>query len=348
MRAGSRRRLRIFLWIVVSSVVAGGAYGTLAGYVTPESEPIEGALIGMIRGFTLSFLLGGSEVYLPRTRVGRWLGRAPFLMMLGIKGLLYGLLILGVEAVSLGNRLIGIDVPPTVFGGTMAVMSIAFSFVAAFTALFMLQISALVGGHTLAAILRGRYHRPRVEARFFLFIDVAGSTGIAERLGPAAVHRFLNRIFRLAADPIEDHRGQIYQYVGDEIVVTWMVDRGRRDARSLACFFAIEAALERAAPTFLHDFGTVPRLRAALHAGPVIAGEVGESKREIVFHGDTMNTAARLEQLTRDLGRQFIVSSDALDLLAGRKGFRLEDLGEQAVRGRAATVRVFAVDGVKA
>lgn len=348
MRAGRRRRLRILTWIVVSGVVAGGAYGTLAGYVNPEGDPFEGALIGMIRGFTLSFILGGSEVYVVRSRLGRVLGRLPFLVMLAVKGFVYGLLIVAVEAVNLGNRLIGIDVPPTLFGGKMAVMSIAFSFVASFAVLFMLQISALVGGHTLAAILRGRYHQPRVEARFFLFVDVRGSTGIAERLGPAAVHRFLNRIFRIAADPIEDHRGQIYQYVGDEIVVTWTVDRGRPDARPLACFFAIEDALGRAAPTFLRDFGTEPRLRAALHAGPVIAGEVGESKREIVFHGDTMNTAARLEHLTRDLERRFIVSSDALGLLAGAERFRLEDLGEQAVRGRAATVRVSAVDRAKA
>jgi adenylate cyclase len=348
MRAGSRRRLRILTWIVVSGIVAGGAYGALAGYVSPEGEPLEGALIGMIRGFSLSSILGSAEIYLVRTRAGRLLGRGPFLLMLAVKGLVYGMLIVGVEAVNLGYHVIGVAAPATVLGGAMAMMSIAFSFAASFAILFMLQISQLVGGHTLAAILRGRYHRPRVEARFFLFVDVAGSTGIAERLGPAAVHRFLNRIFRLAADPIEDHRGQIYQYVGDEIVVTWTVDRGRPDARPLGCFFAIEGALEAAAPAFLRDFGTVPRLRAALHAGPVIAGEVGESKREIVFHGDTMNTAARLEHLTRDLERRFIVSSDALELLAGTERYRLEDLGEQAVRGRAASVRVFAVDGVKA
>jgi adenylate cyclase len=75
---------------------------------------------------------------------------------------------------------------------------------------------------------------------------------------------------------------------------------------------AIEAALAGASPKFAHDFGTTPRLRAALHAGPVIAGEVGDSRRAIVFHGDVMNTAARLEQATRELDRQFLVSAEAL------------------------------------
>ena len=73
--------------------------------------------------------------------------------------------------------------------------------------------------------------------------------------------------------------------------MTWAVADGRDDARPLACFFAIERALERAAQPFAREFGVAPRLRAALHAGPVITGEVGGSRRAIVFHGDVMNTA---------------------------------------------------------
>ena len=59
----------------------------------------------------------------------------------------------------------------------------------------------------------------------------------------------------------------------------------------------------------------MPALRAALHLGDVIAGEVGEHRRAIVFHGDAMNTASRLEQATRDLNARFIASSEALEAL---------------------------------
>jgi adenylate cyclase len=48
-----------------------------------------------------------------------------------------------------------------------------------------------------------------------------------------------------ATDPIDDHRGDVYQYVGDEIVVTWTVAEGRDGAQPVACFFAIERALAR-------------------------------------------------------------------------------------------------------
>ena len=336
----------MFAWIVGFSALAGAAYGSLAAVVS-GNDPSDGLIIGIVRGLTLSSLLGGTEIFVMRSRVGRALERAPFLVTIGLKAVVYGILIVGSEAVHLGSRVAGSEAPETSFGSPMAAMSIAFSFTASLAVLFVLQISRLVGGRTLSNIVRGRYHHPRVEERFFLFIDVAGSTGIAERLGPAAVHRFLNRIFVIAGEPIEDHSGEIYQYVGDEIVVTWTVDSGRRDARALGCFFAIETALERAAPRFVTDFGVTPGLRAALHAGPVIAGEVGDSKREIVVPGDTMNAAARIEQLTRDLHRRFIVSAEALERMMNAERYQIEDLGPQTLRGRAAPMRVFAVERAK-
>ena len=211
------------------------------------------------------------------------------------------------------------------------------------TGIFMLQMGRLVGERTLRDIVFGRYHRSRTEERFFLFVDIVGSTPLAERIGPNAVHRFLGEVFRLATGPIDDHRGEVYQYVGDEIVITWTVAEGRDHARPVACFFAIEQALARAAPQFEREFGAAPRLRAALHGGPVITGEVGGSRRAIVYHGDVMNTASRIEQATRDLERQFLVSSDAMERLADLGGFALDDLGLQRLRGRAAAVHVYAV-----
>jgi adenylate cyclase len=204
-----------------------------------------------------------------------------------------------------------------------------------------------VGPRPLGHLGFGRYHQPHLEDRFFLFVDIRGSTTLAERIGPIAVHRFLAAVFSVASDPIADHGGEIYQYVGDEMVVTWPVSAGRRDARPLACFFAIEAAIEAAAGEFEREFGVVPRLRAALHAGPVIGGEIGDSKREIVFHGDVMNTAARLEQATRDLDRPFLVSAQALGRLDGTEPYAREALGPRALRGREAPVEIYAVTAAR-
>jgi adenylate cyclase len=229
---------------------------------------------------------------------------------------------------------------------SVAFLAVLFSFAVAFAILLVFQVGQIVGARTLGHIVLGRYHRPRTEERAFLFVDIAGSTALAEQLGPAAVHRFLANVFRLASDPIDDYGGEIYQYVGDEMVVTWTVDEARTGARPIACFFAIVAALREAVPEFEREYGVAPRLRAALHAGAVISGEIGDTKRDIVFHGDVMNTAARLEQATRELDRQFLVSKEAISYLRGTDRYVLEPLGPQALRGRETPVEVYAVTTV--
>ena len=103
------------------------------------------------------------------------------------------------------------------------------------------------------------------------------------------------------------------------------------------------AALAQAAPEFERVFGAVPKLRAALHAGEVVTGEVGGSRRAIVFHGDVMNATSRIENLTRALGHPFLVSEDALARLEGAEAYALTDLGPQSLRGKDAPLRVYAV-----
>jgi adenylate cyclase len=341
MHPATRRRLRTFVTFTVSSALAGAVYGSFAAIAT-RGSPFIGAVIGIIQGTAIGGTISAIEAFGMRTGLGRRLEQAPFLITVLVKAILYGAIIVAVLVGDLGVRLLGRPVRPP-FESPIAAMSILFSVGATFVTIFVLEMSQLVGARTLRNIVLGRYHRPRDEHRFFLFVDIVGSTALAERVGAAAVHRFLNTVFGLASDVIDDHDGEIHQYVGDEVVVTWTVHEGRRDARPIHCFLAIAAALTDASPALQREFGVTPRVRGALHAGAVISGEVGKSKREVVFHGDVMNTTSRLEHLTRDLDRQFIVSAEALARLEEREGYVLEDLGDRTVRGRAAPVRVYAV-----
>ncbi|HET7342328.1 MAG TPA: ABC transporter substrate binding protein [Methylomirabilota bacterium] len=338
MRAGTRRRLRVCARVTAFGTCIGATYSLLL-QLTVLGDPPAGLAIGAIHGFLLGTTIGPLEIFGTRTRFGRAVEQAPFLVTLAAKIVLYGSLIALVNIVEPGTRLLGLPV----LGGPIQVVGVIFSFVATAAVIFVLQISQIIGGRTLRNWVLGRYHRPRQEVRFFLFVDLAGSTALAERLGPVGVHRFLDRIFVLASDPVDDQSGEIYQYVGDEMVVTWTAAEGRPAARPLACFFDIERALQAAAPGFQRDFGAVPRVRGALHAGPVIAGEVGGSKRDIVFHGDVLNTAARLEQLARERDQRLVVSADALEGCRGTERYALEDLGMLPLRGRAAPVAVYAV-----
>jgi adenylate cyclase len=297
-------------------------------------------------------LIGAAEIFLPRTRAGRALARLPFVAAVLVKAAAYFLVVLLTLGSRLGPHVAGVVGGPDVAAQIAAIdakfpRSLAVAVGALVTLLLVLlrHAALLVGERSFRAILRGHYHRPLSEERFFLFVDVVGSTPVAERLGPLAVHRFLDRIFQIASDPVDDHAGEVFQYVGDEMVVTWTLAEGRVAARPLACYFAIAAALARAAPAFEREFGAAPKLRAALHAGEVVTGEVGGSRRAIVYHGDVMNTTSRIENATRALGRPFLVSEDALRRMEGTEKYAPEDLGPQALRGREAPVRVYAVRG---
>ena len=350
------RQTRFFLFALRLGALIGIVFGMAAGAAVldpPLLGAALGALSGAIEGTALMALIGGADMFLPRTRIGRALERAPFLVTFAVKLLAYGAVI----ALVIGGRL-GPQLASFALGGDFAQafdeqmrIKLPPALVAVVDGVFvsflvlMRQLAQLVGDERIFRdIALGRYRRPRTEERFFLFVDIVGSTPLAERLGPASVHGFLSRVFQIVSDPIDDHGGNVYQYVGDQIVITWTLTEGRSGARPIACYFAVKRALELAAKDFEREFGAVPQLRAALHAGPVITGEVGGRRRAIVFHGDVMNTTSRLENATRDLERPFLVSEDAMSRLDGKEAYKSVDLGPQQLRGRAAPVHVYAVE----
>ncbi|MGQ0510532.1 MAG: adenylate/guanylate cyclase domain-containing protein [Betaproteobacteria bacterium] len=353
MRLATPRHWQNYASALRFGAILSAFFGALAGAATFKPPLLGAAMVGvsgLVDGTTVMALIGATEIFLPRTRLGQWLQQRPFLAALGLKTVLYSAILAGMLYGQLGPR-----VAVSFLEGEQAAaiqaqfdalqIGLLASLAGYITLLLIMlrQTTQLVGERTARAVILGRYHRPRMEERFFLFIDIVGSTPVAEKLGALSVHRYLNRIFQEAADPIDDSHGEVYQYVGDEIVVTWLVEEGRAGAKPLACLFGIVAALARAEKEFEKEFGTVPKLRAALHAGEVVTGEAGGPRRAIVFHGDVMNATSRIENLTRELGHPFLVSEDALARMEGREAYALEDLGMQALRGKDSGVRVYAV-----
>lgn len=336
------------------AAVMGVVFGLAAGAVQLR-PPLAGALFGALSATvdicTMMALIGGAEVFVPRTRLGRALARAPFFVEVAVKAVGYLAVVAAVIGGRLGPRLAARAVGPELATELLAQVDAAYPrdllvlVCGLVTVLLVMlrQATRVVGDRAMRDIVRGRYRRPRREERFFLFIDIVGSTPVAERLGPLAAHRYLDRVFEVASDPIDDWHGDVYQYVGDEMVVTWTLAEGRPQARPLGCLFAIETALKQAASQFQREFGTAPRLRAALHAGEVVTGETGGSRRAIVFHGDVMNTTSRIENATRELDRPFLASEDALSRIDAKGGYRCDDLGPQQLRGRERQVRLYAV-----
>lgn len=209
--------------------------------------------------------------------------------------------------------------------------------------LFM-AIRRMLGVRYLWAMTLGRYRRPRAEERIVAFMDLKGSTPLAERLGAERYHDFLNDVFFDVADPITESGGEVYQYVGDEIVVTWSAKRGIKNADCIAFLFAVEDALKRRHEAYMADYGAVPSLRGALHVGPLMVGEIGDLKRQIVMIGDTMNTAARIEGACRKFGRDYVASADLLRRVGQLPpGVKAETLGQVPLAGKVSELELFAL-----
>lgn len=158
--------------------------------------------------------------------------------------------------------------------------------------------------------LLGKYFNPTREERVFMFLDLKSSTSIAERLGEEKYFNFIKEVYRISTPGILGYHGEIYQYVGDEIVVSWPLDKGVAEANCVQSFFEVKKLLHRKKQYFVDHFGELPVFKAGIHYGHVMAGEIGIVKRDIAFSGDVLNTTARIQGKCNDLGVDLLVSKN--------------------------------------
>jgi len=209
---------------------------------------------------------------------------------------------------------------------------------------FLLQVNDKFGQGVLVNFLLGRYHRPREERRIFMFLDMKSSTTIAEKIGHIQYYELLNDFFYDLTDPIIVSRGEIYQYVGDEIVVSWKWDNGVRDTNCVGCFFRCQDAIYARADYYQNKYSLVPEFKAGIHSGKVAVGEVGVIKKEIVFTGDVLNASSRIHDTCKQYGKDLLVSREVLESLdMVGAGCRSEEIGVIDLRGRNEAMSLFSV-----
>jgi adenylate cyclase len=210
---------------------------------------------------------------------------------------------------------------------------------------FVWQVNRMLGPGILFALLFGRYRRPVTEERIFMFLDMKDSTAIAERLGDVRFNALKNDFYHDLSEPVLQTRGRIYEYVGDEVVITWNVRDGLRAGNCVRCFFLIDREVRRRRHDYLARYGVVPHFKAALHGGPVVTSEIGDLRKGIVHSGDTMNTTARIEALCRPLGQRLLISASLLERLPEDLDLKLEDLGFVPLRGKETRMHIFGILG---
>jgi adenylate cyclase len=208
---------------------------------------------------------------------------------------------------------------------------------------FFLQIGRIMGNGVLLKFLSGKYRIPVEEERIFMFLDLKSSTTIAERIGHKKFYGMLNSFFGLITEPVLLTRAEIYQYVGDEIVFTWKIEHGFREANCIRIFYLIKSALEKNQEKFVTEYGIVPVFKAAVHYGTVIVGLIGDLKREFVFNGDVLNTTARMQELCNQYKQELIVSRKLMIKLHFPENLEQEYLGNIKLKGKADEIHLYGI-----
>jgi adenylate cyclase len=337
----TRRTLRITLtWVIVGLVIALWESNSLEAF-GHDAMRLRSFDTHFWRFLTVGLVGAGTYIFLLRDR----LRKLPYLPALGIAAALIFLALLGWAAV----RSTGAYDP---FGSAFAQNVFSWWFLGQFLQWTLLMAATMLlvrlndqFGSGAQSFLLGRYFKPKQELRIFMFLDMRSSTAIAEEIGDTRYFQLLNEVYADITDPVIYSEGDIYQYVGDEISVSWQLHRGVKGQRCLKCFFAIREKLQRRAEHYRKRYGIAPVFKAGFHYGQVTTGEIGLVKKQTIFSGDAVNTAAHIQAACNEHHVDNLMSKDLLDvLLLPRDKWNVRSMGEVPLKGKRRTVALYTIE----
>lgn len=222
-----------------------------------------------------------------------------------------------------------------------AIIQLSFSL---FISLLYAEISENLGQNVLLNFFTGKYHKPVSETRIFMFADMKSSTSIAEVLGHIKYFEFLRSYYFDLSVAILKNYGEVYQYIGDEIVISWTLKNGTKENNCVKCFFDMKSDLLKRKENYLQEYGFFPDFKAALHFGEVTTGEIGALKKEIFFTGDILNTTSRIQALCTELKEDLLISNSLVSLLNLKSDFNIKSLGVKNLKGKSINIEVLSIN----
>jgi adenylate cyclase len=345
-----KRKLKTVLSITAITVVFGSLYPCI--FVTPHQATApqwHSILNGFLVGFFVGIVVSLGEIFLFQTR----LRSLRFSAFLAVQTLYYHASIFSFAILVVSSHYVifhGYTFAESLhsadfnsFYRTEFLKVNIYALLVLFMLNFFRQVNRMLGQNVLLDFFTGKYHTPVEEDRVFMFLDLNASTAIAEKLGHKRFHQFLDDFFFDITPAILESRGEVYQYVGDEVVVTWTKEKGLRNANCINCYFLILAAIAEVDKNYDRKYSFVPRFKAGYHYGTVTVGLSGDIKRGIVFHGDTVNTAARIRSECTEVHRPLLVSGDLLKELSATPRLTSERIGNIRLRGKEEEVELYAI-----
>lgn len=209
---------------------------------------------------------------------------------------------------------------------------------------FFWQVNKSYGPGGIIQMLLGQYHKPQTEHRIFVFLDLKDSTKIAEELGHIDYCRLIQNVFRDLNHVVQRYSGEIYQYIGDAVVITWAKRFGLKGLRCINFFYAFQTRIADKASYYKKHFHFVPEFKAGINLGEVTVAEIGEYKRELAFYGDVLNTAARIQDVCNIAGKKFLSSKSMAWWIPKNGKYKVESIGEFKLKGKLRKEELFSIE----
>ena len=209
-------------------------------------------------------------------------------------------------------------------------------------ALFYSEIEDFLGNEILLYYL-GKYHKSKIETRIFMFLDMKSSTTIAENIGHEKYFDLLKNYYADMTNAILETSGKVYQYVGDEIVISWDKESGIYKNNCIQCFYEISKEFEKKKDYYTQKFGLVPEFKAGFHIGEVTTGVIGIIKKEIIYTGDILNTTARIQAQCNNFNSKILISEKLKIELQKDTLFSFKKLERLMLRGKKDAIQLYDV-----
>ena len=344
----------VIFWVCCTVFIISyeAAYTNFESSIVAENYSYARNLVaGIVVTIIGAILLGSLEVFVLSNK----LRRLPFGMALLAKTAIYlcfillfsSLLVSYTISAELQRPIFSYDTMYTYYHSFLIspklLMTVIYWGGACFAGLFVLQSSDKFGQGVLVSFLLGKYHKPKEERHIFMFMDLKSSTTYAERLGHVKYSQLIQDCFYDVNEIISKHDATVYQYVGDEVVLEWDLQKGIQDGNCIRTYFSFQKLLKNKSDYYQSKYGFVPKFKAGINEGIVTAAEVGIIKKELAYHGDVMNTASRIQEMCNKVRKKILLSESLKTQLERMSSLKFDFIGRYQLRGKGEEVNIYSV-----
>lgn len=345
MKFSTRTRIKVIRDYVIGWTFAFLFLSIVRGVGTEELGNLkfdftDSLLMAFTLGPLMGFIAGLAQVWIEE----KLYRRVPIRRLILLR-FIYGLVFLAVLinlAYYAYQAYFGIDITISTFAFDKGSGAIYFYVIATdFVLIVIRQVNLMLGEGNLGKLLRGKFYHPREEQRIFMFLDLQSSTTHAEKLGHIKYSSLIQDCFNDLGVVIENE-AEVYQYVGDEAVLYWPIERGLRNGNAIEAFFRFKEQLKSKEADYQSKYGVVPYFKAGLHGGVVTVTEIGKYKKEIAYHGDAINTAARIQGKCNELETDFLISDSLMESFKPY-AYAFENAGEIHLKGKEQEIKLYKI-----